>query len=67
MEFSFDPGGFLWDLSVPRGMGKLPLKFVPSPTSGDLVDLQVQITGLLAFLVVMQISKPLGDFQEKSI
>jgi len=52
---------------VPQAWGKLPLKFVPCQTSGDIVELQIRMTGLLLILVVMQISKTMRDDRIKSI
>lgn len=66
-QVSLDAGGSRWTLSVSQAPRKLPLKFVPSQTWGDFVDLQIWMTGLLLVLVVMQVSKTLHGVQMKSV
>lgn len=43
------------DFISAQAQGKLPLKFVPFQTSGNLAELQIGMTGLLLILVTMQI------------
>lgn len=66
-QVSLDAGGSRWTLSVPQAQRKLPLKFVPSQTCGNFVELQIWMTGLLFVLVAMQVSKTLHDVQTKLI
>lgn len=64
-QVPLNAGGSRWTSSVPQAQRKLPLKFVPSQTCGNFVELQIWMTGLLFVLVVMQVSKTLHDVQMK--